>query len=269
MFGAIIGDTVGSIYEFGACTDTVELYSEDSLYTDDTVMTLAVAEILENNKWQDKDYIIDTFKKYGKAYPYCSYGDRFVNWLLSNDRKPYNSCGNGSAMRVSACGWYGNSFTEVKEMATAVTEVTHNHPEGIKGAVVTAECIYYARIGKDKEYIKKYIEDNYNINFNYEELKRTYYYQEITCQITVPVALYCFIISDSFEDCLIKAVSLGGDADTTAAIACSVAEAYYKEISKDLLEHCLNKIHIRKSCDIKKLIQKHYLQAIENGVKIF
>ena len=269
MFGAIIGDTVGSLYEFlGSIDFEIDLFSKDSLCTDDTVMTFAVAEILENNKWKDKDYIIDTFKKYGRAYPYCSYGDRFANWVSSKNREPYNSYGNGSAMRVSPCGWYGNSFEEVKEMAIAVTEVTHNHPEGIKGAIVTAECIYYARIGKNKEFIREYIEDNYNIDFDYSELKKTFPDSPIICQYTVPVALYCFLISNSFEDCLRKTIALGGDTDTAAAISCSVAEAYYKELPRNLLSHCLMKLQVKNSCDIIKLINAHTNQLIENNVSL-
>ncbi len=267
MFGALIGDTVGSLYEFlGNIDFEIDLFSKDSLFTDDTVMTFAVAEVLENNRWKDKDFIIDTFKKYGRAYPYCSYGERFDNWVSSDTRLPYNSYGNGSAMRVSPCGWYGNSFEEVKEMAIAVTEVTHNHPEGIKGAIVTAECIYFARMGKNKAFIRKYIEDNYNIDFDYNELKKTFPNSPIICQYTVPVALYCFLISNSFLDCLRKTIALGGDTDTAAAISCSVAEAYYKELPKDLLSHCLMKLQLKDNCDIIKLINAHTNQLIENHI---
>ena len=137
--------------------------------TDDSIMTLAVADIMQNGYINDKDKIIDTFKKWGKQYPNAGYGCRFYNWVLGSDRKPYNSCGNGSAMRVSPVAWYANSEEEVEEYARKVTEVTHNHEEGIKGAVVTARCIYYARIGKTKEFIKEYVQKHYNINFDYEE----------------------------------------------------------------------------------------------------
>lgn len=147
--------------------------------------------------------------------------------MLGSDREPYNSFGNGSAMRVSAAGWVGETEDEVKEFSRKVTEVTHNHPEGIKGAEVTAMCIYYARNGKDKDFIKKYVEQHYDFNFDYEELRKTYTHAAEICQNTVPQAIYCFLISHSFEDCLRTTISIGGDCDTTAAISCAIAEAYY------------------------------------------
>lgn len=271
MFGTIIGDVVGAAFEFenGEYIDyDFEIVNNDLIYTDDTIMTLAVADILESGKWNDKDYIIDTFKRWGNAYPWCGFGPKFFEWVLTDNREPYNSCGNGAAMRVSPCGWYGNSVDEVTKMAKAVTEVTHNHPEGIKGAVVTALCIYYARIGKSKEFIKEYIESNYDINFNYEELKKTYYQTEIICQITVPVALYCFLISKSFMDCLRKTIALGGDSDTTAAISCAIAEAYYKELPKNLLFDCIGKIHYKNGVDVDTLIDVHLTQIIDNKIVI-
>ena len=271
MFGAIIGDVIGSAYE-GSNNQNENFIINDNInhytYTDDTIMTLAVAEILENNKWNDRNYIIDTFKRWGNNYPWCGFGPKFFDWVLSDDKEPYNSCGNGAAMRISPCGWYGNSVDEVTKMATAVTEVTHNHPEGIKGAVVTALSIYYARIGKTKEFIKKYIENNYDINFDYNELKKTYYKEDIICQITVPVALYCFLISNSFEDCLRKTIALGGDTDTTAAISCAVAEAYYKKIPQNLLFDSIAKLEYKNNCDIETLIDKHLIQMKENNIKL-
>ena len=261
MFGAIIGDTVGSVYEFKNNIDyNFKMLTKYSEPTDDTIMTLAVADILSNNKWNDIDYIIDTFKKWGRSYPNAGYGHHFCSWLIGNDRAPYNSCGNGSAMRVSPCGWYGNSYEEVKEMAINVTKVTHNHPEGIKGAVVVAECIYMARIGKSREEISEYVQEYYDINLNYDELKKTYYNAPIVCQYTVPVAIYCFLISKDFEDCLRLSVSLGGDADTTAAIACSIAEAYYKDINKDLLFDVISRLKPKNGLDIEKLIDDHLEQ---------
>ena len=269
MFGAIIGDIVGSFFETkkGTTIDyNFKINNSNLCYTDDTIMTLAVAEIIKNKKYDNEDYIIDILKKWGKSYPWAGYGDTFFFWVTGNDRKPYKSCGNGAAMRVSACGWYGNSIDEVKKMATAVTKVTHNHPEGIKGAIVTAICIYYARIGKPKRFIKEYIQKNYNISFNYDELKKTYYSKDIICQETVPVALYCFLISNSFEDCLRKTIALGGDTDTTAAIACSVAEAYYKELPRALLMDCLANLEYRDECDIDSLLDDHLYQLKENDV---
>ena len=130
-------------------------------------------------------------------------------------------------MRVSSVGWIANSEEEVRELSKKVTEVTHNHPEGLKGAEVTAMCVYYARMGKDKEFIKNYVEQYYDLNFDYEELRRTYVHDAEICQVTVPQAIYCFLISKDFEDCLRTTIAIGGDCDTTAAISCAIAEAYY------------------------------------------
>ncbi|MCR4897668.1 MAG: ADP-ribosylglycohydrolase family protein, partial [Acholeplasmatales bacterium] len=226
-------------------TKEFPLFSNSSCYTDDTVMTLAVAEILQKGYINDKNKIIDTFKKWGKAYPDAGYGGHFYYWVLGSDRKPYNSYGNGSAMRVSPCGWYGNSEEEVIDYAVKVTEVTHNHKEGIKGAVVTALSIYYARIGKSKEFLKEYMIKEYPEikTLDYEELRKTYIHGKEICQVTMPQALYCFLISNSFLDCLRTTISIGGDSDTLAAISCAIAEAYYKDSINDyLLKEIKNRI---------------------------
>lgn len=228
MFGASIGDVVGSRWEFNNIkTKDFALFGKGCYATDDTVMTCAVADVLVNKKQNNKDKIIDTLKKWGKKYPDAGYGGHFYNWVLGSDREPYNSYGNGSAMRVSAAGWIGKTEKEVKNLSRKVTEVTHNHPEGIKGAEVTAMCIYYARNGKSRDFIKQYVEQYYNLDFDYEELRKTYKHAEEICQNTVPQAIYCFLISHSFEDCLRTTISIGGDCDTTAAISCAIAEAYY------------------------------------------
>ena len=228
MFGAFIGDICGSIYEFNNIkTKRFPLVNDDCFITDDSVMTSAVIEICNNGYLIDKKSIISIFKKWGNRYPYAGYGTKFERWVLSEDSKPYNSCGNGSAMRISPIGWIANSEDEVIKYSKAVTEVTHNHKEGIKGAEVTAMCVYYARIGKSKDFIKEYIKKYYDIDFDYETLKKTYAHGKEICQVTVPQALYCFLISTSFVDCLRTTISIGGDCDTTAAISCAVAEAYY------------------------------------------
>lgn len=241
ILGAITGDTAGSVYEFNNIkTKEFPLFSQGCDLTDDSIMTLAVADIMKNGYINDKDKIIDTFKKWGQKYPNAGYGYKFYSWVLSNDRKPYNSCGNGSAMRVSPVAWYAKSEEEVQEFSKKVTEVTHNHPEGLKGAEVTAMCVYYARIGKSKEFIKDYVSQYYDINFDYEELRRTYIHGAEICQVTVPQAIYCFLISKDFEDCLRTTISIGGDCDTTAAISCAIAEAYYgipKKIVKKILTY--------------------------------
>ena len=245
MLGAIIGDVVGSRFEFNNIkTKKFELVTDGSKFTDDSVMTVAVADVLINGNPKNKDEVIDTLKKWGRRYPHAGYGGHFYHWVLGNAREPYNSCGNGSAMRVSACGWIGQTEEEVIDLAKRVTEVTHNHREGMKGAIVTALSIYYARIGKSKEFLREYMEKEYPLikQLDYEELRRTYEHEDEICQVTLPQALYCFLISNSFEDCLRTTISIGGDCDTTAAISCAIAEAYYKEIPEDLKQAVRKKL---------------------------
>ena len=242
MLGAMIGDIVGSRFEFNNIkTKKFKLFNmRESTMTDDSIMTVAVADSLVNNK-----NIISSLKEWGQKYPNAGYGSRFFYWVLSNESEPYNSCGNGSAMRVSSVGWIANSEEEVRELSKKVTEVTHNHPEGLKGAEVTAMCVYYARMGKDKEFIKNYVEQYYDLNFDYEELRRTYVHDAEICQVTVPQAIYCFLISKDFEDCLRTTISIGGDCDTTAAISCAIAEAYYgipSEIKNEAMKFIPNEI---------------------------
>ena len=256
MLGAIIGDIVGSIYEFNNIrTMKFPLFTDKNFFTDDTVMTLAVAEILQNGYVNDNDKVIDTLKKWGRAYPDSGYGGRFYQWLFGPSRNAYGSFGNGSAMRVSACGWYGNSEEEVKDLATKVTIVTHNHPEGLKGAIVVATCIYYARIGKSKAFIKDYIEKFYDVDFSYEELRKNYKFSA-TCQDSVPEALYCFLISDSFEETIRTTISIGGDCDTTSAIAGAIAEAFFG-IPDNIKEEALKRLPKEiNGCNAKKIIDK-------------
>lgn len=250
MIGAIIGDTVGSVYEFNNIkTKEFPLFSSSSRLTDDSIMTLAIAECIQNGYINDKDKIIDTLKKWGRAYPNAGYGGMFFDWIFSGMRKSYNSYGNGAAMRISAVGWYADSEEKVKKMSKALTEVTHSHPEGIKGAEVTAMCVYYAKIGKSKEFIKSYVEKYYSLDFSYEELRKTYYHGEEICQNTVPQAIYCFLISNDFEDCLRTTISIGGDCDTTAAISCAIAEAYYKYIDQSLIDEVLKRIYPSNGCN--------------------
>ncbi len=236
MIGAIIGDTVGSVYEFDNINvKKFPLFGPKSRLTDDSIMTIAVAEMMQNGYYNDAEKIVETFQKWGRAYPQRGYGGGFRRWLFSEKPRPYGSFGNGSAMRISPVGWYANNEEEVKIFSKAITEVTHNHPEGIKGAEVTAMCVYYARIGKSKEFIADYVKRHYDIDFEYEDLRKNYFFEE-SCQGTVPQAIYCFLISKDFEDCIRISVSIGGDTDTLTAIACAIAHAYYKTIGDEILK---------------------------------
>ena len=244
MFGAIYGDIVGSVYEFNNIrTKDFELFSEKSKFTDDTVMTLAVANALvifdemtreencldapsKNNLAYFKEILISEMHTTGEKYPRAGYGGRFRFWLKEKQTEPYGSYGNGSAMRVSPVAWYANSLEECLDFAKASAEVTHNHPEGIKGAVVTAGATYLARTGATMDEIKAFVAKYYEINFTLDEIRPTYEFNE-TCQDTVPQAMQAFFESTSFEDAIRNAISIGGDSDTLAAITGAVAEAYY------------------------------------------
>ena len=253
MLGAIIGDIVGSVYEFNNIkTKDFPLFRDDCFFTDDTVMTIATADALMSGGKADD--FIDAYKKWGRLYPDAGYGSRFSSWLQSDDRKPYNSWGNGSAMRVSPCAWlmdYG--FTartgmwpeNGRNLARLSAEVTHNHPEGVKGALAVTDAIFMCRFyaggyGDDmgnpinesktleqyKIEIKEYLEleHGYNLSQALDEIRPTYKFNE-SCQDTVPQAIVAFLESTGFEDAIRSAISLGGDSDTLAAITGSIAEA--------------------------------------------
>ena len=232
MIGAIFGDVAGSVYEFRNCRKKeFPLMSEHCTFTDDSVMTVAVAEALLSYRREEdvslfRERLIDSMHKWGHAYPYAGYGGRFFHWLAGKSREPYNSYGNGSAMRVSPVGWYAESLQEALELARASAEVTHNHPEGIKGAEVTAGAVFLARAGATMEQIHTFVSCYYDMDFTLDEIRPTYYFNE-TCQYTVPQAMEAFFESVSFEDCIRCGVSLGGDTDTICAICGAVAEAYY------------------------------------------
>lgn len=231
MLGAIIGDIVGSIYEFNNIhTKQFFFFSPDCFFTDDSVMTVAVVEALlkcKNKRDKLKSETVKQMQRYGKLYPDLSYGNTFKQWLHSKEPQAYNSFGNGAAMRVSGVAYFADSIEEVKTLSNEVTCVTHNHQEGLKGAEATAVAVWLAKNKKSKEEIKNYIEEHYyKLDFDYERLKGEYRFNE-TCQDTVPQAIYCFLISESFEDAIRTGVSIGGDSDTLCAITGAVAEAYY------------------------------------------
>ena len=235
--GAALGDIIGSPYEFdrGEKKKEFPLFSSESRYTDDTIMTVAVAEALIyalQAKLSDADAIkkciVSSMQHWGRKYSRAGYGYKFRQWLQSDTPTPYGSYGNGSAMRVSSAGWLYDSLEKTREIARLTTEVTHNHPEGIKGAEATASAIYLARTGNSKDEIKNYIEREfmYDLSRSCDEIRPTYCHVE-SCQETVPEAIVAFLESNSFEDAIRNAVSLGGDTDTLAAITGSIAEAYY------------------------------------------
>ena len=232
MFGAVIGDIVGSRFEFfnNKKGKEFELFNEDSTYTDDTVMSLAICKALmecNGNYSELSNKTIKNMKYFGEIYPFAGYGGMFDQWLVTPDAKPYNSFGNGAAMRISGVAYEATTIDQVKRLSKLVTEVTHNHPEGIKGAEAIAVAIFLARIGKDKMQIKEYIEKNYySLNFTIDEIRDDYSFDE-TCQGSVPQALECFFESENFEDAIRIAISLGGDSDTIGAMVGSIAEAYY------------------------------------------
>jgi ADP-ribosylglycohydrolase len=227
MIGAIIGDIIGSVYEFGNIKTVVfPLFSEGSEFTDDTVLTIATADCILNNK----DYA-ETYKAYGRKYPDAGYGGVFYQWIFSEDWGPYNSFGNGSAMRVSPVGFAFSTLEEVLSEAKKSAEVTHSHPEGIKGAQATAAAIFLARNGASKEEIKEYIERTFDYNLHRRlDAIRPFYEFDVTCQGSVPEAIMAFLESFDFESTIRLAVSLGGDSDTIACIAGGIAQAFYKEI---------------------------------------
>ena len=232
MIGAIFGDIVGSVYEFNNIkTKEFELFCEKSEFTDDTVMTVALADALMSvDAHSDTDAFKGAFVKkmheYGKKYPGAGYGGKFEDWLLCGKTEPYNSYGNGSAMRVSPVAWYARSLEEALRLAKASSEVTHNHEEGIKGAVATAGAIYLARHGHSIEEIRSFSRRYYSLDLTLDEIRPNYYFNE-TCQETVPQAIQAFLESESFEDAIRNGISLGGDSDTLCAITGAIAEAYY------------------------------------------
>lgn len=244
--GAIFGDIAGSIYEGNNIkTKDFELFDEKSFFTDDTVMTIAVGAALRKcagNYDKLDDIVAATMRFLGRKYPYAGYGLSFMQWLLHDDAKPYNSYGNGAAMRISAAAYYAESINEVKDLSYKITAVSHNHPEGIKGAEATSVAIFLAIHGNDKEEIKKHIVQNYYpIDFSLDEIRPTYRFNE-TCQDTVPQALEAFFESTDFEDAVRNAVSIGGDSDTLASITGGVAEAYYG-VSERVKDFVFDKLH--------------------------
>ncbi len=231
MLGAIIGDIVGSRFEWrNIKSKEFDFLTRECRPTDDSVMTLALAQAILVSRADFSDLsekAVQCMQSVGRRYPNCGYGGRFRIWMFSDSPKPYGSFGNGAAMRVSPAGFAAESLEQAKQLSYNITAVTHNHPEGIKGAEATTVALYMARTGSTKEEIREVIDRQYYpMNFTLDEIRPTYQFNEI-CQDSVPQALMAFFESDSFEDAIRNAISIGGDSDTLAAICGGVAEAYY------------------------------------------
>lgn len=242
MLGAIIGDIVGSRFEWNNVkTKEFELFTYKCEITDDSIMSLAIAKALLDcgqNFTNLGVMAVEAMREVGRPYPNCGYGGMFRKWMYSDNPQPYDSFGNGAAMRVSACGFVAKSLDEAKDLSRKVTEVTHNHPEGIKGAEATVVCVFLAREGKNLLEIRDYVNEHYYpMNFTLDGIRGTYKFNE-TCQDTVPQAIMAFLESSSFEDAIRNAISIGGDSDTLAAITGGIAEAFYG-IPPEIRQHAL------------------------------
>lgn len=244
MLGAIIGDIVGSRFEFhNIKSKYFEFLHPKCRITDDSVMTIAIAKsIMEADKNYSNlsELAVKNMHELGRAYPRCGYGGMFFDWLMDDDPQPYNSFGNGAAMRVSPCGFAAKSLKEAIALSRAVTQVTHNHPEGLKGAEATTVAVYLAKKGISKWAIRWYISRHYyKLNFNLADIRESYHFDE-TCQGAVPCAITAFLESRDFVDAIRNAVSIGGDSDTIAAITGGIAEAYYgvpEKVEKQVVEY--------------------------------
>lgn len=255
LIGAVIGDIVGSIYEFNPHkSKDISLQNKDMEYTDDTIMTIAVADWILNDKKLTKKGLVARMQQWGRKYPnpMGAYGGMFSQWLSSNNPKPYNSWGNGAAMRVAAVGFAFSSLEETLKVAKKSAEVTHNHSEGIKGAQATAAAIFMARTGSTKEEIRRYISEKfgYDMNRTCDDIRPTYGFDG-SCQGTVPESIIAFLDSKDYEDAIRLCISLGGDADTMGAITGAIAGTYYHQMPYELYEFAMNKL----PDDIKGIIK--------------
>ena len=244
IIGAICGDIIGSAYEFHKTKDwNFKLFTPKSKFTDDTVMTCAVAEWLMEGPNHTHEKLIQIMHRYGEEYPHAGYGGMFKKWLENKWKEPYNSFGNGSAMRVSPVGYYAKSLEEALQLAEISAEVTHNHPEGIIGAKAVAATIFLLKnnewLEKGKKFLKEYcFYDLDKIKEDWDDIRHFYTF-DVTCQGSVPEAIYCGTSHSLYEDSIREAVSLGGDADTQAAIAGGIA-AVYNEVPEHILNPCLD-----------------------------
>lgn len=253
IWGAIIGDIVGSSYEFDNTNDyNFPLFTQKSKITDDTLMTCAVAKWIVDGGLFAPQKLVENMQSIAQMYPYIGFGPRFMGWLLEIEPQPNNSFGNGSAMRVSPIGCYCNTEEDVLVWSALSSMVSHNHPEGVKGAQAIALSIFFARKRYSKEYIKDYIQENfgYNLDRTVDSIKNTYKF-DATCQGSVPEAIICYLEGNDFEDVLRKSVSIGGDSDTIACMACSIAACTY-DIPDEIV------------CECEKIIPTYIKKIISN-----
>ena len=256
LLGSIAGDIIGSVYEFCPVKFTgFQLFSERSRFTDDTVMTVALYDWLLN-----KGDLSDTMQRYGRRYRHRGYGGNFGKWIWAENPQPYGSYGNGSAMRVSPVGWAFETLEETLDVARQSAAVTHNHPEGIKGAQAVAAAVYLARTGKSKQEIREYIETafGYNLNRTCDEIRPGYRF-DVTCQGSVPESIIAFLESTDYETAVRLAISLGGDADTMAAIAGGIAAAYYKNVPDNIVAEVLKRL----PDEFVNVVQQFYRQLLK------
>ncbi len=254
IIGAVIGDVIGSVFEWNN-TKTVDFnfFNARCTFTDDTVLTMAIADCILHNKDFAK-----TVLEYGRKYSNRGYGGRFASWLKYGTLKAYNSFGNGSGMRVSSVGFAFDDIETVLDVAKQTAEITHNHPEGIKGAQAIASAIFLARQNKSKEEIKNFISStfDYNLDFTLDEIRPDYEF-DVTCQGSVPQAILAFIESEDFENAIRLAISLGGDSDTIACMTGGIASAYYKNIPQDILDFVASKLPVEFIEIIKEFDAKY------------
>jgi ADP-ribosylglycohydrolase len=254
MLGAIAGDVIGSVHEFlGQKTKDFPLFVETSRFTDDTVLTVAVADCLLTGS-----SYVDKFHEYTRTYPDRCYGAGFHRWVMSGSREPYNSWGNGSAMRVSPVAYAFETLEEVLEEAKRSAEVTHNHPEGIRGAQATAAAIFLARQRESKDRLSRAIQDRfeYDLGRSIDDIRPDYEFNE-SCQGTVPEAIIAFLESNDYEDAIRLAISLGGDADTLACVTGGIAEAFYGGVPDEIAEHALATLDDRLRGTVRRFCEAH------------
>lgn len=265
MLGAIAGDIIGSVYEKSPIkAKEFDLFSSDSHFTDDTVLSLAVADVILHKKSYGA-----VFRDYYRLYPNQGYGYGFTCWIRSENEKPYYSYGNGSAMRVNPVGWAFNSLFEVLDEARKSAIVTHNHKEGIKGAQAVAAAIFLARTGHNKKEIKRYLQEtfSYNLDKKLDDIRPDYEF-DVSCQGSVPESIIAFLESENYEDAVRNAISLGGDSDTIACIAGAIAEAYYQQIDNDITVNIFNYLPPHLAEIARQFASKYCQYQVPDRIKI-